>query len=74
MKTELTGTVVDGGLQLDERVDLPEESRVHVLIQPISAPSSRWAAAMEDLKRLCREHPINSGGLRYTREELHERG
>jgi hypothetical protein len=73
MKTEMTGTVVDGGIRLDERVDLPNDSRVQVMLQPLSVPMTRWSTAMEAFKRLCREHPIDSGGLRYTREELHER-
>lgn len=33
----------------------------------------RWEHALAELERLKRERPIGSGGLKFTREELHDR-
>jgi hypothetical protein len=34
MKTETTGTVVAGTLQLDRHINLPDHSRVRVAVEP----------------------------------------
>jgi hypothetical protein len=73
MKTTFTGTVVNGALKLDQRVELADESRVFVTVVAVEDTQRRWGEALEALERLRREHPIDSGGLRYTRDELHER-
>jgi hypothetical protein len=75
MNTEMTGTVVGGVLQLDGRLALPDRSRVRVRIEPIpgDAEPTDDESAFELFKKLTEEHPIDSGGLRYSRDELHER-
>ena len=75
MNTEMTGTVVDGVLQLDGRLTLPDRSRVRVRIEPIEGDLEPADArsAFESFQKLTEEHPINSGGLRFSRDELHER-
>lgn len=77
MTTQTTGIVVDGQLQLDQPLPLPNRSRVMVTVQSaIDVPADwreqmiRGLAAMQQLKA---DHPIGSGGLRFTRDELHER-
>lgn len=71
MNAQVTGTVIDGGLQLDCPVDLPDRSRVNITIEPISKADQ--TAAWEAFKRRLKERPIHSGGRHFTREELHER-
>ena len=73
MKTETTGTVVAGVLQLDERLDLPDNSRVRVVIQPLEEWRTRFQSGLKEWKQLCQDRPVDSGGRRYTRDELHER-
>ncbi len=75
MKTEMTGTVVGGVLQLDGRLALPDRSRVLVKIEPIpgDAETSDARSAFESFKKLTEEHRIDSGGRRFSRDELHER-
>ncbi|MGH7202591.1 MAG: hypothetical protein ACREJB_18435 [Planctomycetaceae bacterium] len=73
MKAEVTATLIDDMLKLDHPIELPNHSRVRVIVEPVSETNVSWKSAMEAFKRLCEEHPIHSGGLRYTREELHER-
>ena len=77
MTTHATGMVIDGQLQLDQPLPLPNRSRVTVIVKSaIDVPAdwrermTRGLAAMQKLKD---EHPIGSGGVRFTREELHER-
>jgi hypothetical protein len=73
MKAELTATIVGGLLKPDERLSLPEQTRVKLTIETIGrdpGASSAW----ESLKARLRLRPVHGGGKRFTREELHERG
>jgi hypothetical protein len=74
MTTQVTATVVGGMLQPDETLPLPDQTRVHLTIEPIeSRPSTAGSAAWESIKARLQERPLHFGGHRYTREELHER-
>ena len=73
MKTTFEGTILGGEVHLDERVDFADQSRVYVTIVPVEQWAGRWQGALAALEELKASHPINSGGLRYTREQLHER-
>ncbi len=46
MKTETTGTLVDGVVQLDEAVDLPNHSRVSVIVKPLASDPDTAKAAL----------------------------
>ena len=72
MTTQLTATVIDGLLRPDERLTLPNLTRVHLTIESIVEPRHP-AAAWESIKARLRQRPIHGGGKRYTRDELHER-
>ena len=71
--TQITGTIVDGGVKLDRPIELPENSRMRVAIEPLEGSRSAFAAGLAEWKSLCRRRPIHSGGRRFTRDELHER-
>ena len=73
MKTETTGTIVAGVLQLDERIDLPDNSRVRVAVEPLREWRTRFQTGLKAWQQLCQDRPVNSGARRYTRDELHER-
>jgi hypothetical protein len=73
MRTETTGTVVGGTLQLDECLDLPDHSRVRVAVEPVDKWPARFQTGLNAWKEARRHSPVNGGGRRYTREELHER-
>jgi hypothetical protein len=73
MKTSFSGIVIDGGVQLDERVDLADDCRVQVTVIPIDDWKRRWTQSLAALDQLRKENPIRSGGMRFTREQLHER-
>lgn len=72
MTARVTGTIEDGVLKFDEPLGLPNHSRVTVIVEPLITTEQRLAAWDSTVARL-RERPINSGGIRFTRDELHER-
>jgi len=73
--TQMTATVVNGMLKPDQTLPLADQTRVKLTIEPIEDWSPEKArAAWESLQARLKEHPIDSGGVRYTRDELHERG
>ena len=74
MSTQVTATVVNGMFKPDHDLQLAEHARVRLTIEPIEEWSPEKArAAWESLKARLRERPIHGGGVRYTRDELHER-
>ncbi len=74
MKASFNATVVNGGLKLDEPLDLTENSRVHVTVVPILQTKQQWLQSLDALENLQRCRPISSGGTKFSRDELHERG
>ena len=73
MKTDLTATVIGGSLELDAPLALPDKSRVRVTVEWLTETNEGWQTALTALDRLRRERPIRAQGLRFTRDELHER-
>ena len=76
MTTQVMATVVDGELKLDKPLELPNASRVKVVVEveeSVEARRERRQRAFEKLLKLIDEHPIYSGGLHFTRDQLHER-
>jgi hypothetical protein len=76
MTTQTTGTVMNGQLQLDSPLPLPDRSRVNVTVEVSKAQESwrqRMQQGLQALEKLKAERPIGSGGVRFTREQLHER-
>jgi predicted DNA-binding antitoxin AbrB/MazE fold protein len=71
--TQISATWTGGTFKPDEAVPLPDQTRVRLTVEPIDEWSpERAKAALKSLLDRLRDHPIRSG-LRYTREELHER-
>jgi hypothetical protein len=75
MTTTVTATVIGGMLQPDESLHLPDQTRVRLIVEPISdrLPKTTAQQAWEAIKARLRERPIHAAGLHYTRDELHER-
>ncbi len=76
MSTQVMATVVDGELKLDKPLEMPNASRVKVVVEmeeTAEARRERKQRAYSELQQLMREKPINSGGLYFTRDQLHER-
>lgn len=72
MSSRVSGTIEDGVLKFDQPVGLPNHSRVTVILEPLITTEQRLAA-WDSIQERLRLRPINSGGVRFTRDELHER-
>lgn len=73
MTTQVEATFANGGLTPDVPMALAEQTRVRLTIEPVEEWSAEKAReASEHFLVLAKEHPINSGGVRYTRDELPE--
>jgi predicted DNA-binding antitoxin AbrB/MazE fold protein len=72
MSQMVTATFENGVLKPDQPLELPSGSRVRVFLEPLE-PQAERQRAWENVQRLWKEHPINSGGDRLTRDQLHER-
>ncbi len=75
MSTTHTATVVNGALQLDQPLELPEQSRVAITVIPLSdeATRRRRKEALEKFFASVEETHFVSDGERLTREQMHER-
>lgn len=74
MTTHVSATWTGGVLKPDAALPLPDQTRVRLTVEAIEEWSPEKArAAWEALQARLQERPINSGGLRFTRDELNER-
>ena len=73
MTTAVTGTIQQGRIQLDQPIGLPDNCRVQVMVQPLTSTPQSTLQAFEEFVKFADEHPVDSGGVRYTRDQLHER-
>jgi hypothetical protein len=72
MTTQVTATVVDGLLKPDRKLELANETRVNLIIEPLAEPFEP-AEAWRSLKAWIQQNPLHGLGGRLTRDELHER-
>ena len=73
MTTQVMATVVDGELKLDDKLELPNTSRVKVTVEAVADWREKMRRGVEEMEQLVREHPLHLDGQRFTRDELHER-
>lgn len=73
MTVRRTGTIVGDSVTLDQPVELPDRCRVRVTIEPVAETDVDRRSPWEEFEQLLKERPLHSGGLHYTRDELHER-
>lgn len=63
----------NGVLKLQQRLPFAEREHVRVTVEATHPSHDTLRRGLAALRQLCDEHPIHSGGLRFTRDELHER-
>jgi hypothetical protein len=75
MTTHVSATLIGGMLKPDETIPLPDLSRVRLTVEPIAEtpPKTTAQEALQAILDRLKERPLHFGGLRYTRDELHER-
>ena len=78
MPMQVTATVIDGGLRVDEPISLPNNTRVRLVVDPLPVPTpdslsdAERQAAWDALKQCLKERPLHLGGQRFSRDELYE--
>ena len=73
MQQIVTGTVENGVLRTDEPIRFVPGTRVRLVVEPMQAPAETVRTAWAEFEQLCDEIPVDSGGVRLTRDELHDR-
>jgi predicted DNA-binding antitoxin AbrB/MazE fold protein len=74
MTTHVEAILTNGVLKPDHPLPQPDQTRVRLTIEPIEPWSAEGAKrALDAIQARLKERPIDSGGVRYTRDELHER-
>ena len=75
MTTQTEATYIQGVLHPDVPLPLPDGSRVSLQVQsPIPGKPGSGADAFEDLEEYLKKYPINSGGMKFNREDLYDCG
>ncbi|HLW68467.1 MAG TPA: hypothetical protein VKS79_24325 [Gemmataceae bacterium] len=72
MATKVTATVVGGMFKPDEALQLAEQTRVKLTVEPL-AEKSASAVGWEAFRAWIRQNSVHGLGRRLTRDELHER-
>ena len=72
MTTQVAATVVGGLLKPDRKLELADETRVNLTIEPL-AEQPEPVEAWRSLKTWIQQRPLHGLGRRLTRGELHER-
>ena len=73
MSRIITATFEDGVFKPQENLSLAAGTKVQLVVTPCSPGNSGGDDPLAELDLLCIEHPIDSGGARLTRDQLHER-
>jgi len=74
MAQSFLATFEEGVLKPHEPLTLPPQAQVRVSIEPVVAVTgSERALAWQRIEELWKNSPIDSGGDRLTRDQLHER-
>jgi predicted DNA-binding antitoxin AbrB/MazE fold protein len=73
MKTSIPAIFDHGVFRPETAVSLPEGTRVTVVVTGSETVKNDAVDPLDELDRLCEEMPIDSGGIKYTRDQLHER-
>jgi predicted DNA-binding antitoxin AbrB/MazE fold protein len=74
MSEVILATVEDGVLKPDGQLGLSSGTKVRVTLELCDEAMAGAEQACDQLDRLCDEFPLDSGGSKLTRDQLHERG
>ena len=73
MSRVITATFENGLFKPDERLDLPSGARVRLVVETVNGAAENKDEAWQELEKLWEEAEVDSGGVRFTRDQLHER-
>jgi len=73
MAQVIFATVENGVLKPDREIGLSPGTKVRITLEPCDQVFADARRACDELDALCDEFPVDSQGLRLTRDQLHER-
>jgi predicted DNA-binding antitoxin AbrB/MazE fold protein len=73
MSQVITATFANGLLKPDERLDWPAGARVRLIVEAMDTSPEDKEQVWQELEKLWDEAGADSGGVRLTRGQLHER-
>jgi len=73
MTQVISATFENGVFKPDQQPDLPEQTKVRLLVETVEAKPEISQKAWADLQQIWKMSKFNSHGDRLTREQLHER-
>ncbi len=74
MSQIIFATVEDGILKPDGQIGLSSGTKVRLTLQLCDDAVPEAEQACDQLDHLCDKLPLDSGGTKLTRDQLHERG
>ncbi len=73
MNQIITAIFKEGVLNPDVPLALPAPTRVRLTVELLDSSPETVQQAWEKFEQLCEEVSFDSGGIRMTRDQLHER-
>ena len=73
MSQIIMATFEDGVLKPHQPLALPPRTEVRLIVEAASETTEMKDQAWDEWEELCAANPIDSGGCRLTRDQLHER-
>lgn len=73
MPSVITAVYENGLLRPEQKLDLPPHTRVRLTVEAVDARAGADDEAWSELERMWADRPVDSGGDRLTRDQLHER-
>jgi predicted DNA-binding antitoxin AbrB/MazE fold protein len=72
MITQVEATFANGVLTPDTPLQLAEQTRVRLTVEPVP-DTTEEALPTAALRAWIKQNPLDFGGIKYSREEIHER-
>jgi predicted DNA-binding antitoxin AbrB/MazE fold protein len=73
MNQAVTAIFEDGIIKPDQPLHFPEGARVRVIVEELKTVAPSDDKAWEEFDQLSDQLTLDSGGVRMTRDQLHER-
>ncbi len=73
MVSSITATFDHGVFRPDSAVDLPEASRVRLIVEPLVDEEEAKTEMLKEFDRICDEYPVYSTEPHLTCDQMHER-
>jgi predicted DNA-binding antitoxin AbrB/MazE fold protein len=73
MSQVILATVENGVLKPDRQLGLSSGTKVRLTLELYDDALAEAQRACDELDQLCGQFPVDSGGTRLTRDQLHER-